>query len=430
MDIIFKSQKTKPAAEAQGRRPSMAVCIVLLLILSLISGCTAKIISRPADSNLPARGIAYHLPATELSYVMTFRLVDCRGAIEITDTAIEQRIVPDRGAGAYLIDSSRFSTFSKTIPLARITIANGLLTNISYDAKDNTAEIIKGGATLLGDVIAGASSVNLSSLGGMLTLLSGSRSVRLDQMVRSLELKKSPQREEASVPNMCNQATQDIMDEHSDLLRHLKTTKRNLYAAEDQLIETRDKGAADKIQIMENIIKRTKERLSELDQHLTVQYRKPLIVESGKCDTFGDITLESAPFTKWFGDKGDNNQFRKQFQTWIEENKLSYTIGNCNAPVKKQGKTEMIEGLYYRIPAQCKLEITRDTLVLTNHVELMQCGRSAAVEITNGAFQDNSHRIEFDPASGEIKTFEFRDNQARASEALSSADEAVKKVAK
>lgn len=431
MNNIFTIHTVKLKAN-EPRRPLFRnpVCLALLLFVGLISGCTAKIISRPADNSIPAKGIAYHLPATELSYVMTFRLADCRGGIAITDTAIEQRIIPDRGAGAYLIDSSRFSTLSKNIPLARITLANGLLTNISYDAKDNTAQIIKGGATLLGDVLAGASSVNLSSLTGMVSLLSGSRSIRTDLMIRSLEPGRSSDRAAGRIPNMCNQATEDIMNEYGDLLKHLKAMKRNLYAAEDQLVETQDKTAADKIQAMENIIKRTKERLAELDRHLTVQYRKPLTVESGKCESFGEITLESAPFTKWFGDRGDSGLFRKQFQAWIEENKLSYTIGKCNVRTTDQTKTEKVEGLHYRIPAQCTLEITRDTMVATNRVELMQCGRLAAVEIVNGAFQDNSHRIEFDPVSGEIKTFEFRDNQTRAAEAIGGASEAVKAVEK
>jgi len=406
------------------------ICLALFMIISLISGCTAKILSRPADGSVPARGIAYHLPATELSYVMAFRLVDCRGAIAITDTAIEQRIVPDRGSGAYLIDSSRFSTWSKTIPLARITVANGLLSGISYDAKDNSAQIVKGGATLLGDVVAGASSGGLTSLGGVLALITGSRSIRVDHLVSSLELGRPAGRVEEPAPNMCNQATEDLMKEYGDLLKHLKSIKRSLYAAEDQLVETQDKTAAEKIQTMEGIIKKTKDRLAELDRHLTIQYRKPLIIDPGKCDSFGEITLESAPFTKWFGDKGNNDRFRKQFQTWIEENKLSYTIGGCNAHAKDQQKTEKFEGLHYRIPAQCKLEITRDTLVLSTPVELMQCGRLAAVEIVNGAFQDNSHRIEFDPVSGEIKTFEVKDNSARAADALGGADEAVKTVAK
>lgn len=213
------------------------------------------------------------------------------------------------------------------------------------------------------------------------------------------------------------------MDEYVFLLQHLKTLKQKLYAAEDQLIEKRE-GMADRIQDMENVIKRTKERLVDLDKHLNLQYRRPLIVESGKCESFGDIMLESSPFTKWFGDKGDNDRFRKQFQAWIEENKLSYTISNCNSQGK--GKTKGVEGLYYRIPAQCKLEITRDALVSINYVELMQCGRMAVVEITNGAFQDNSHRIEFDPLSGEIRSFEFKDNTVRATEALGGMSNAIK----
>ncbi len=410
--------------KGSGKAFSMTSIYLSFLIIScLVSGCTARIVSRPADDHIPAVGIAYHLPATELSYVMTFRLTDCQGAIEMTDAAIEQRAIPDRGAGTYLIDSSEFGNLSKTIPLAKISIANGMLTSISYDAKDRTADIIKGGANLLGDMASAVSPVNLSSLGGALRLFSGSRSLRQDRMVRTFQLSKSPQEGKASTQSMCNQATQDMMDEYVFLLQHLKTMKQKLYAAENQLIEKRD-GVADRIQDMENVIKRTRERLADLDKHLTLQYRKPLIIESGKCEGFGDIMLESPPFTKWFGDKGDNDRFRRQFQAWIDENKLSYTISNCNA--KGKGKMKTVEGLYYRIPAQCKLEITRDTLISANTVELMQCGRLAALEITNGAFQDNSHRIEFDPLSGEIRSFEFKDNTVRASEALSGMTEAAK----
>lgn len=426
MNVSCKSYRKKTGLLLHLTR--ISAFLPLVLVCSLIAGCTTKIISRPAGASLPATGIAYHLPATELSYVITFRLTDCRGAVDIKDTAVIQRIIPDRNAGAYLIDSSRFSSLSKTIPMARITIADGLLTSISYDAKDNTAGIIKGGAILAADVIAGVSSMNLSSLGGVLTLLAGSRSMNQEPMLRSLPLNQHTPKGEGPARNMCNQETKDIMDEYGILQGHLKTMKRKLYEAEEQLPET-DGGLADKIQAMETVIKKTKERLADLDRHLTLQYRKPLVIESGKCESFGEITLDTAPFAKWFTDRGDD-AFRKQFQTWIEENKLSYTVGNCNPLGKRHDRAATPEGLHYRIPAACKLEITRDALVATSRVELMQCGGLAAVEITNGAFQDNSHRLEFDPVSGEIKSFEFRDNAARASEAVSGADEAVKAVTK
>lgn len=119
-----------------------------------------------------------------------------------------------------------------------------------------------------------------------------------------------------------------------------------------------------------------------MNKHLTIQYSKLLIVESGKCDIFGDIPLESAPFAKWFAIS--NDEFRKQFQAWLEDNKLSFTISNCTLPLKDHDKQETaVEGLYYRIPAQCKLEITKDALVATSYIEIMQCGRLAVVEITN-----------------------------------------------
>ena len=428
MAIMGRIKRMESSTDGSGNTATMKTAgMGLLLLLFVITGCTTKIISHPAQDAL-AKGIAYHLPATELSYLMTFRLTDCRGGIEITDTAIEQRIVPDRGAGAYLIDSSHFSNLSKTIPLAKISIANGLLTHISYDAKDNTAGIIKGGASLVGDVIGGVTSLNLSSLGGALTLLAGSRSIGHDPLLRSWQINSSAKKGEASGRNMCNRETKDVMDEYGVLREHLKTMKRKLYEAEEQLPETPG-GAPEKIQDMENIIKKTTERLAGLEHHLTLQYRRPIVIESGKCESFGNITLESAPFTKWFGDQGDP-EFQKQFQAWINENKLSYTIGNCNTPVSEKKKSQPIEGLHYRIPAVCVLEITRDNLVSTNRVELMQCGRLAAVEISNGAFQDNSHRLEFDPVSGEIKSFEFRDNSSRATEAISGAAEAVKAVEK
>lgn len=53
-----------------------------------------------------------------------------------------------------------------------------MLASISYDAKDRTADIIKGGAAFLGDVATAASPVNLSSLGGALKMLSSNRSLR------------------------------------------------------------------------------------------------------------------------------------------------------------------------------------------------------------------------------------------------------------
>lgn len=392
--------------------------VMFLLFAGLLASCTTKIVSRPADEVVPATGIAYHLPATELFYVMTFRLTDCRGIIEIKDAAIERKLVPDIANGTYLIDSSSLSNLSKTIPLAKITINNGMLASVSYDAKDSTGDIIKSGAALLTNVASGALPVNLSSLGSIAMLLSGSR---------SFQLTGSRQGEETPDGSICNQKTKDVLDEYNLLQQHLKAMKQKLYKAEAQLVEKRD-GMADKIQDVENIVKKTEERLAELDKYLTIQYRRPLIIEAGKCDSFGEIVLESSPFTKWFGNKGNKDVFNRQFQKWIEENKLSYTIGNCSPQVKDQDKkTAAAEGLYYRIPAQCKLEITKDSLVSTNYVEVMQCGRLAAVEIENGAFQNNSHRIEFDPVSGEIKSFEFKDNTVRSAEAIGAANEAVKK---
>jgi hypothetical protein len=392
--------------------------VLFLVVAGFLSSCTTKIASRPADEAVPAMGIAYHLPATELSYVMTFRLTDCRGTIEITDAAIEQKLVPDRVKGTYLIDSSSLSNLSKTIPLTKITINNGMLASVSYDAKDSTADIIKSGVALLTDVASSFLPVKLPSLGSIAMLLSGSR---------SFQLSRSQQGGEKSDRNICNQATKNILDEYTFLLQHMSTMKRKLYEAEVQLVEKRD-GMPDRIQDIENVIKKTKERLSELDKHLTIQYRKTLVVESGKCDNFGEIKLESSPFTKWFGNEGNNDVFQKQFQTWIEENKLSYTISHCSLQAKDQDKkTANVEGLYYRIPAVCRLEITKDSLVSTSYVEVMQCGRLAAVEIINGTFQNNSHRLEFDPLSGEIKSFEFKDNSVRSAEALGVVTEAIKK---
>lgn len=394
------------------------VSAAFLVIAGLLSSCTTKIVSRPVDDAAPAVGIAYHLPATELSYVMTFRLKDSRGTIEITDAAIEQKLVPDKAKGTYLIDSSSLSNLSKTIPLAKITINNGMLAGISYDAKDSTADMIKSGVTLLADVASSVLPVKLPSLGSALMLLAGSRSFQLGE---------PQQGSETTGKGICNQETKSILDEYNFLLQHMSTMKRKLYEAEAQLIEKRD-GMPERISDIENVIRKTKERLAELDKHLTIQYRKPLIIESGKCDSFGDITLESSPFTKWFGNEDNRNALGKQFQTWIEENKLSYTISNCSPQVKYQDKkTDSVEGLFYRIPAICKLEITKDTLVSTNYLEVMQCGRVAALEITNGAFQNNSHSVEFDPLSGEIKSFELKDNTARGAEALGTATEVIKK---
>lgn len=416
--------------EARGlmKKKIVVLCRIVvgcLMIAGLLSACTAKIVSRPADAAVPARGIAYHLPATELSYVMTFRLIDCGGAIEVTNAAIEQCVVPDRGAGTYLIDSSYFGNLSKTIPLAKINIQNGMLSSISYDAKDSTADIIKGSATLLGDVVAAVSPVKLPSLGGALTLLSGSRSLRQEQMIRSFQPYGAAWGKTGGA-DICNEATRNVLDEYALLRRHLNVMKRNLIEAEVQLVEKRD-GVSERIQDIENVIRKTQDRIAELDKHLILQYRKPLLMEVGKCEGFGEIVLESAPFTKWFRSHDDQEAFRRQFQAWIEENKLSYTISHCQGQAQEgDRKARWIEALYYRMPAQCKLEVTKDTLLATSYVELMQCGRLAAVEITNGAFQNNSHRIEFDPLSGEIRSFEFRDNNVRASEALVGLTEATK----
>ncbi len=394
------------------------ISFVLLIVAGLLSSCTTKIVSRPAEDAVPAVGIAYHLPATELSYVMTFRLKDCRGTIEITDAAIEQKVVPDKAKGTYLIDSSSLSSLSKTIPLAKITINNGMLAGISYDAKDSTADIIKSGVTLLTDVASSVLPLKLPSLGGALMLLAGSRSFQLGE---------AQQGSKTANKGICNAQTKNILEEYDFLLGHMSTMKRKLYEAEVQLAEKRD-GLPERIADIENIIRKTKERLTELDKHLTIQYRKPLIIESGKCDSFGDITLESSPFTKWFGNADNNDAWGKHFQTWLEENKLSFTISNCSPQIKDQNKkAKSVEGLYYRIPAVCKLEITKDNLVSTNYIEVMQCGKIAALEITNGAFQNNSHSIEFDPLSGEIKSFQLKDNTSRGAEALGTATDVIKK---
>ncbi|MEN6624493.1 MAG: hypothetical protein ABFD50_23465 [Smithella sp.] len=388
-----------------------------LVGVGLLSSCTTKIVSRPAGSDIPAVGIAYHLPATELTYVMTLRLMDSQGRVEITDAALERKIVPDRTAGTYLIDSSRLVNLSKTIPLAKFTINNGMLTSISYDAKDNTADIIKSGVALLTDAASNLLPARINSLSGALALLAGSR---------SFQLSRSRQAVEKSDKSICNQETRDVLEEYNLLMQHIKTMKRKLYEAEKQLIEKRD-GVPQRIDDIENVIKKTKGRIAELDKHLTIQFRKPIIIDSGKCDSFGDITLDSSLFTKWFGNEGNNDVFIKQLEKWIEENKLSYTLTQCNLQVADHKKPANIEGLYYRIPAQCKLDITKDALILTNYVEIMQCGRLTALEITNGAFQNNSHRIDFDFLTGEIKSFEMKDNTVRAAEALGTATDILKK---
>lgn len=396
----------------------LTLSTAFLIGVSLLSSCTTKIVSRPLDNTVPAEGIAYHLPATEISYVMTFRLMDSQGRVEITDASIERKIVPDRAAGTYLIDSSQLANLSKTIPLAKFTFNNGMLSSISYDAKDNTSEIIKSSVNLLTNAASNLLPVKITSLGDALALLSGNR---------SFQLNRSRQTGDKSGKSICNQATRDVLEEYNFLQQHLKTMKKKLYEAESQLVEKRD-GVPQRIEDIENVTKKTKERLAELDKYLTIQFRKPLIIEPGKCESFGDITLENSLFTRWFSNDGDNQGFLKQLQKWSDENKLSYTISKCNIQISDQdSKSRHIEGLYYRIPAQCKLEITKDALVSTNYIEVMQCGRLAVLDITNGAFQNNSHRISFDPLTGEINSFELKDNTARATEALNTATDALKK---
>jgi hypothetical protein len=413
-----------------GASRRLASGIASIAVLLLFPACTTRIVSHPALGSAPARGIAYNLPATELTYRMTFRLTDCGGGIEITETALEHRVVPDRAVGTYLIDSSRFGSLSKTIPLAKITVEGGLLTGITYEAKDSTKDIIKSGATLVGEVVSAVLPVQLPSLGSALSLLTATRSLNQERMIRSFQFKgdiRTPGPRGVNV-NLCNQTARDGLDEYRFLQGHLKDMKRNLYEAEAELAGKRE-GTTAKVRDLESIVKKTKDRLAELDAFLTLQYRVPIPVEAKKCDTFGDIAFNGAPFSRWFGDGEHSDVLTKQLAAWTAENKLSWTIGDCRPRPGDDGKETPPEGLYYRIPAQCRLEITKDAFVSTHSVELMQCGRLAALELRNGAFQDNSHRVEFDPVTGEIKMFEFRDNTARAAEALGGADEAAKKAA-
>jgi len=411
-----------------GASRRLVSAIVSIAVLLLFPSCTTRIVSHPAEDTAPARGIAYHLPATELTYRMTFRLTDCGGGIEITETALEHRVVPDRAAGTYLIDSSRFGSLSKTIPLAKITVEGGLLTGITYEAKDSTKDIIKSGATLVGEVVSAVLPVQLPSLGSALSLLTATRSLNQERMIRSFQFKGDNRAPGLRGVNLCNQAARDSLDEYRFLQGHLKDMKRKLYEAETELAG-KGEGSAAKVRDLEAIVKKTKDRLAELDAFLTLQYRVLIPVEAKKCDAFGDIAFDGAPFSRWFGGGEHGDVLAKQLAAWTAENKLSWTIGDCRPRPVDGGKEKPPEGLYYRIPAQCRLEITKDAFVSTHMVELMQCGRLAALEIKNGAFQDNSHRVEFDPVTGEIKTFEFRDNTTRAAEALGGADEAAKKAA-
>lgn len=411
-----------------GSPPRAVIGFTLLVVLLTVSACTTRIVSRPVEGSAPARGIAYHLPATELTYRMTFRLADCRGGIEITETALEHRIVPDRAAGAWLIDSSRFGNLSKTIPLAKITIEGGLLTGITYEAKDSTKDILKGGATLVGDVVSAMLPVQLPSLGGALSLLTATRSLNQERMIRSFQFQGDGRSAAGPGADLCNRAARDSLEEYRVLQDHLKALKQKLYETEAALA-VKDGDASAKARDLEAAVKKTRDRLAGLDAFLTLQYRVPIPVEAKKCDAFGDIAFDGAPFSRWFGGGEHRDVLAKQLAAWTAENKLSWTIGDCRPRPGDVGKEKPPEGLYYRIPAQCRLEITKDAFVSTHTVELMQCGRLAALEIENGAFQDNSHRVEFDPVTGEIKTFEFRDNATRAAEALGGADEAAKKAA-
>jgi hypothetical protein len=401
--------------------------MALFAVALLLSACTTRIVSHPAEGTGPARGIAYHLPATELTYRMTFRLTDCRGGIEIIQTALEHRIVPDRAAGAWMIDSSRFGSLTKTIPLAKITMEGGLLTGITYQARDDTKDIIKSGAALVGDVVSAVSPVGLSSLGGALSFLAATRSLNQERMIRSFRFQGDGRGPAGQDVNLCNPAARDALEEYRFLQGHLKGLRQKLYEAEADLAEKRG-GTTGRIRDLESMIKKTADRLAELDTFLTLQYRVPIPVEAGKCESFGEIAFDGAPFSRWLGGGDRGDVLAKQLAAWTAENKLSWTVGGCR-PRAGDGARKPPEGLYYRIPAQCRLEITKDAFVSTHSVELMQCGSLAVLEINNGAFQDNSHRVGFDPVTGEIKTFEFRDNTVRAAEALGGADEAAKKAA-
>ena len=410
--------------------------IIILITVFFLSSCATKIVSHPINNSMPAKGIAYNLPATELSYSMTLRLKSCDTdkPFEIIDATLTKKIVADRKNGSYMIDPTQLSNWSKTIPLAKFEINEGLLTHVSYQAKDETANIIKNTASLVGEVA-------MQSFLPVKMPLPSIRPISLlrHQKAFQLLLKQDQKKENLMI---CNHATKVALDEYIELTKNFKLLKKNLRETQLKLSEN-IKEDNDRKKLRErntdikNSITDTEEQITKIEKLLTIQYIETFI-PNNNMQSF-KAKLDASQLLKWLNfDDG-----LKELEKWAEENTLTFTISECapsenmnigNNPASNPSTKDnhrAMEYLFYKIPALCKLIITKNEkdypiTLSTKSIELMQYGKLSAIEIKNGAFQDNSHDITFDEKTGELKSFEFKDNKARAVEAIGGVTEATK----
>lgn len=406
--------------------------LVFLITVFFLSSCATKIVSHPIDNSMPAKGIAYNLPATELSYSMTLRLKSCDTdkPFEIIDATLTKKIVADRKNGSYMIDPTQLSNWSKTIPLAKLEINEGLLTHVSYQAKDETANIIKNTASLVGEVaMQSFLPIKIPS-----SLLSGTP---LMGFLRNFQLPSDKPRKKEKLM-FCNPATKEALEEYVELTKNFKLLKKNLRETQLKLSENIEndndrKKILERYTHIKNSITDTEEQITKIEKLLTIQYIKTFIPNSNK-QSF-EAKLDASQLLKWLNDDG-----LEGIEEWAKENTLTFTISECapsdnmnigNNPASNSSNKDndsAMEYLFYKIPALCKLIITKNnTITLSDKsIELMQYGKLSAIEIKNGAFQDNSHDITFDEKTGELKSFEFKDNKARGVEAIGGVTEATK----
>lgn len=138
--------------------------VPFLLLVIALAGCSTRIASTPLETHCVTdkgagnpdrcsspRGIIYHLPAKQLTYKMDLELVSCsKPLVNITSISVTEETKRDPHPSArFVIDVDDMTAFNKVIKDASIQLKNGLLTSITYEAEDQTAEIIKEGTKFL-----------------------------------------------------------------------------------------------------------------------------------------------------------------------------------------------------------------------------------------------------------------------------------------
>ncbi len=407
---------------------------LLSLMLALLSvglhlACTARVISRPSSAVASGDdGTLYRLARTALDVEMTFELSACdvapsrasaskqNLAVQPVRVSITPVAIPDPDA-EFVVDNEALSTWLKTVESARFEMTKGMLTGVTYEAKDQARETVASGVKTLANVAKLMAPSPTALLTGM------QRSMRIHQ--QSIEF--------VEARPTCSAAAREALAARSDL----EGLRNALWPRWKAAVEALMKAASDD---NAKIVARLDAQIQDVNTKLTVlkaarlqrtatrrivpsipQEQVPTnllllpvkLPKEALRDWVTDVNSLDTPALNaalglqvTFTASGNPPQFKSERPWYGDDGKWRC----CSA----------MPGIWYRNPAEATVVVARTSdgasMLTAEDVPILQLGSVYRISIENRVFQHNVHRVTFS-GEGQLATFEYSEKRARALEA-------------